>query len=119
MTYPDTSELPHLSRCRGCDQVSFPPKRFCPHCGSRDLIATPLPTKGEVYSYTVVPGPDGSPRRLALVNVGGVRVLAPVPGGTPEVAVGIPVGLRASSEPPGYEVADVARSDATVTEGAT
>lgn len=43
--------LPH---CAGCAQVFWPPRSWCPACGSRRLHWRPAAGTGHVYSFTVV-----------------------------------------------------------------
>lgn len=57
----------------------LPPRRICPHCGSRDLTETPLPEDGTVVSYTevAVPTPqfsDDAPYVTAIADFDGVRI---------------------------------------------
>jgi len=58
---------------------SLPPRRVCPECGSGDLSEAPIPTAGELDTYTVthVPTPafeDDAPYTTGIVDFGPVRV---------------------------------------------
>ncbi|ELZ13800.1 hypothetical protein C479_03106 [Halovivax asiaticus JCM 14624] len=58
---------------------SLPPRRVCPECGSGELSETPLPTAGELDTFTVthVPTPafaDDAPYVTGIVDFGPVRV---------------------------------------------
>ena len=58
---------------------SLPPRRVCPHCGSRELVETALSEVGEIDSYTVVhvAAPsfaDDAPYAVAVADFGGVRL---------------------------------------------
>ena len=49
-----------LQRCGGCGDAYFPPRPFCPGCGSRDVSVFAASGRGTLYSYTIhqrrVPG---------------------------------------------------------------
>jgi uncharacterized OB-fold protein len=74
-------------RCGTCGFTFLPPRRQCPACGAADPVTVELPREGRVYSYTTVhvSGPYvPAPYTLAYVDLDpGVRVLAPILGGTP------------------------------------
>ncbi|MFB6143590.1 MAG: Zn-ribbon domain-containing OB-fold protein [Halorientalis sp.] len=58
---------------------SLPPRRVCPHCGTRDLAETPLPEAGEVATYTVVTVAtpqfeDDAPYVTAIADFGPVAI---------------------------------------------
>ncbi len=61
------------------DHGWLPPRRICPECGERDFTKTPLPSTGEIKSYTVihVSSPsfsEDTPYVTALADFGPVRV---------------------------------------------
>ncbi|PSQ02956.1 nucleic acid-binding protein [Halobacteriales archaeon QS_4_69_31] len=78
---------------------SLPPRRVCPHCGSRDLTEEPFPEAGEVLTHTTVsvatPGfSEDAPYVTAIVDFGAVRVTGLVRGIDPEdVEIGTTVGI--------------------------
>lgn len=78
---------------------SLPPRRVCPHCGSRDLTETPLPESGEVLTHTTVSVAtpqfsEDAPYVTAIVDFGAVQVTGLVRGVDPDdVEVGVPVGI--------------------------
>lgn len=58
---------------------TLPPRRICPHCGSRELGEEPLPETGTVLAQTRVhvPAPsfsDDAPYTTAVVDFGAVRL---------------------------------------------
>ena len=58
---------------------TLPPRRVCPHCGSRELVQTDLPETGTIDSYTVVhvAAPafaDDVPYAVAVADFGAVRL---------------------------------------------
>lgn len=58
---------------------SVPPRRICPDCHSRDLSRAPLPSTGEIVTYTVVsvPAPrfaDDGPYVTAIADFGPVTI---------------------------------------------
>jgi uncharacterized OB-fold protein len=57
----------------------LPPRRICPHCGSRELTETLLPDGGTVVSYTEIAAPtpdfaDDAPYVTAIADFDGVRI---------------------------------------------
>jgi len=62
------------TKCLDCGNVSFPPRRVCPKCGSESYITRMLKPEGEVYSYTVINSPpehfeSQSPYAVAMVKL--------------------------------------------------
>lgn len=78
---------------------AFPPRRVCPHCGSRKLAETPLPESGEVATHTTVAVPtpgfsEDAPYVTAIVDFGAVKLTGLVRGVDPaDVEMGMPVGV--------------------------
>jgi hypothetical protein len=63
-----------LQRCTACDGGSyFPPRPFCPACGSRDVEVFPASGKASLYSYVInhrpVPGFGPEPYAIAVVTL--------------------------------------------------
>jgi uncharacterized OB-fold protein len=54
-----TGEL-RLQKCGACDHVYFPPRPFCPQCGSSDVSVFRASGRATLYSYVIhhrpVPG---------------------------------------------------------------
>ncbi len=78
----EPGEKPHLlgSRCTGCGQQSFPPRKVCSRCFGEAMEIVPLSTDGKLYSYTIVeypaPGLVG-PYAIGYVDLPeGVRVFS-------------------------------------------
>jgi uncharacterized OB-fold protein len=61
-----------LQRCRACAKAYFPPRPFCPACGSRDIAVFPASGRGTLYSYVIhhrpVPG-FTPPYAIAVVTL--------------------------------------------------
>lgn len=61
-----------LQTCNSCDHTYFPPRPFCPKCGSRDVKIIKSSGKGRLYSYIInhlpSPGYDG-PFAVAVVEL--------------------------------------------------
>lgn len=61
-----------LQTCNSCDHTYFPPRPFCPKCGSRDVKIIKSSGKGRLYSYIInhlpSPGYDG-PFAVAIVEL--------------------------------------------------
>ncbi len=68
------------TKCRGCGRSAWPPRGFCPECGSDAFDWTDLPGEGTVHAFTVqetgLPAGFGAPRVFAIVNVDGHRVFS-------------------------------------------
>lgn len=61
----------------------LPPRRVCPHCGSRDITEEPLPESGTVVAQTTVhvPAPSfqgDSPYTTAIAEFGPVQITGQV-----------------------------------------
>ena len=61
-----------LQRCDECSQVYFPPRPFCPGCGSRSVSVFAASGKATLYSYVINhrrhPAFDG-PYAIAVVEL--------------------------------------------------
>lgn len=42
-----------LNSCIACDRAYFPPRPFCPACGSRKVAVIEASGKGRLYSYVI------------------------------------------------------------------
>lgn len=42
-----------LQRCSACDHTYFPPRPFCPECGSRDVAVYKASGRGTLHSYII------------------------------------------------------------------
>ena len=62
-----------LQRCRGCAESYFPPRFFCPRCGSRDVEVYAASGNATLDSYIIAhrPRPDmgTEPHSIALVKL--------------------------------------------------
>ena len=84
-----------LQKCVSCDGGAyFPPRPFCPKCGSRDVEVFKASGKGVLYSYVINqrPRPDmgTAPHSIAVVQLDeGVRLMTNIVGcpQTPEALV--------------------------------
>lgn len=58
-----------LQRCRACNTIYFPPRPFCPACGSRDVEVIEASGRGTLYSYTIshLPTPGYEPPFIVAV----------------------------------------------------
>ena len=61
-----------LQRCRPCAKAYFPPRPFCPHCGSRDIEVIRASGRATLYSYAIqhraIPGFE-APYAIAVVTL--------------------------------------------------
>ncbi len=68
------------TKCRGCGRSAWPPRGFCPECGSDAFDWTDLAGEGTVHAFTVqetgLPAGFEAPRVFAIVNVDGHRVFS-------------------------------------------
>jgi uncharacterized protein len=62
-----------LQRCRSCKVSYFPPRPFCPKCGTRDVEVYKVSGKGVLWSYVINhrPRPDmgTEPYAIAIVKL--------------------------------------------------
>lgn len=62
-----------LQRCAECSKVYFPPRPFCPACGSREVANLRASGKGRLFSYVINhrPRPDmgKDPYAIAVVEL--------------------------------------------------
>jgi uncharacterized OB-fold protein len=62
-----------LQRCMSCQGAYFPPRAFCPKCGSRDVEVYKASGKGVLWSYVINqrPRPDmgTEPYAIAVVKL--------------------------------------------------
>ena len=52
-----------IQRCSSCAKAYFPPRPFCPACGSRDVAVVQASGRGTLYSYVIShrPAPGHTP----------------------------------------------------------
>lgn len=88
--------------CSKCGHVTAAPKAACAQCGSREVSTTELDAEGEVYSVTTIGVPperfEGE-YQVALVDLGGGRVLARISG---TVEIGDRVAFAEAMEADGH-----------------
>jgi uncharacterized OB-fold protein len=97
---------PHLigSRCKECDEVTFPTNPYCPRCCEETTENIPLSRRGLLYSFTVQrfkpPPPYKGPEPFAPYGVGmielpeGLRVTSLLEVDDPDrLRVGAPMQL--------------------------
>jgi hypothetical protein len=95
--------------CGGCGRTSWPPRGFCPDCGSDRFEWVELPREGTIHAFTVqdagLPAAFTAPRVFAIVNVGPHRIFSIVNGTDPtDVTIGQTVRLeplRVADDPKG------------------
>ena len=77
-----------LQACNSCAKTYFPPRAFCPGCGSRDVKVVKASGKGRLYSYIInhLPSPGfTSPFVVAIVELDeGVRLMSNLLGVEPD-----------------------------------
>ncbi len=83
-----------LQRCADCATSYFPPRSFCPRCGSRDIAVFAASGQATLYSYVINhrPRPDMGhvPHSIAVVELAeGPRMMTNIVGcpQTPEALV--------------------------------
>ncbi|MFQ5899662.1 MAG: Zn-ribbon domain-containing OB-fold protein [Candidatus Methylomirabilia bacterium] len=66
--------------CRDCKRQEWPPRGFCPECGSDRFDWVDLPSDGIIHAFTVqetgIPAGFGNPLILAIVKVADFRIFA-------------------------------------------
>jgi len=59
-----------LQRCTACETAYFPPRPFCPECGSRDVAVFRASGRGTLHSYIINHvGAPGMPAPFAVAVV--------------------------------------------------
>jgi uncharacterized protein len=86
------------TRCARCGRAAWPPRGFCPECGSDEFGWVDLPSEGTVHAFTVqetgLPAGFTAPRVFAVVTVGGHRVFTVLLDADPaRLTIGQPVRL--------------------------
>ena len=75
------------TRCTGCARRAWPPRAFCPECGSDAFEWVDLPAEGTVHAFTVqetgLPAGFEGPRVFAIVKVDALRVFSILTGADP------------------------------------
>jgi uncharacterized OB-fold protein len=77
-----------LQRCDACAEAYFPPRPFCPRCGSRDISVFAASGKARLHSYVISHRPPPwltdapkEPHSIAVVELEeGVRMMTNVIG---------------------------------------
>ncbi len=74
-----------LQRCTACEKSYFPPRPFCPACGSRDVSVFAASGKATLYSYVINHRPRSDmgtePHSIAVVTLAeGPRMMTNVVG---------------------------------------
>ena len=73
-----------MQRCRGCDELYFPPRPACPRCLSDDVVWETLSGKGTLHTYLInhraAPGFE-PPYAIAVVQLAeGPRMMSNIVG---------------------------------------
>ncbi len=79
--------------CEGCGRTAWPPRLFCPECGSDRVRWVALPEEGTVHAFTVqetgLPAGFDGPRVFAIVKVADHRLFSVLVDADPaRIAVG-------------------------------
>ena len=73
-----------LQSCNSCGKVYFPPRPFCPACGSRDVVVMKASGRGRLFSYVInhLPTPGFEPPfAIAVVELDeGPRLMSNIVG---------------------------------------
>jgi uncharacterized OB-fold protein len=97
--------------CAGCRRPAWPPRAFCPECGSDRFEWIELAREGTVHAFTVqetgLPAGFDGPRVFAIVKVDGHRIFSIVVDGDP---ASITLGQRVRLKP--IRVADDPKGNA-------
>jgi len=100
-----------IQRCSSCETAYFPPRPFCPSCGSRDVQVEKASGKATLYSYVINhrPRPDfgEEPHSIAVVQLEeGPRMMTNIVGcpQTPE-ALELDMALEVTFEDKSDDIA--------------
>ena len=77
-----------LQRCAACARCYFPPRPFCPRCGSRKVEIHAASGRATLYSYVIshrrppwLADPSSEPHSVAVVELAeGVRMMTNIVG---------------------------------------
>jgi uncharacterized OB-fold protein len=90
-----------LQHCASCGKVRHYPRPVCPHCFSMESEFKAAPLTGTLHTWTVCHHPFNfffkaqAPYIVALVDIGGVRINAPLRGTeSSQLKIGQPVKLQ-------------------------
>ena len=97
-----------LQRCRPCANIYFPPRPFCPKCGSRSIDLLKASGRATLHSYVInhLVGVGESPYSVAVVELDeGPRMMTNIVGSaqTPE-ALRIDMALEVLFTPVGEDI---------------
>ncbi|MGH9090258.1 MAG: Zn-ribbon domain-containing OB-fold protein [Acidimicrobiales bacterium] len=90
-------------RCGTCDEVGTPASSWCGNCGGTSLEEIELDRRGTLWSYTVIRHrPPGDlklpepyrPMPVGMVELNGVRVLAPLDVALEHIEIGMELELE-------------------------
>jgi uncharacterized protein len=87
------------TQCARCQRAAWPPRGFCPECGSDEFTWLDLPAEGTVHAFTVqetgLPAGFTGPRVFAIVKLGEHRIFTILlDADTARVAIGQRVRLK-------------------------
>ena len=98
-----------LQRCDDCAHAYFPPRPFCPECGSRSVSVFPASGRATLYSYVIhhrAPPGFEAPYAIAVVELEeGPRMMTNIVDTpqTPE-ALQLDMALQVAFEPMSDEI---------------
>lgn len=98
-----------LQRCDDCAHTYFPPRPFCPNCGSRSVSVFPASGRATLYSYVIhhrAPPGFEAPYAIAVVELEeGPRMMTNIVGTpqTPE-ALQLDMALEVAFQPMNDEI---------------
>jgi len=100
-----------IQRCSSCETAYFPPRPFCPSCGSRDVQVEKASGKATLYSYVINHRPrpvfGEEPHSIAVVQLEeGPRMMTNIVGcpQTPE-ALELDMALEVTFEDKSDDIA--------------
>jgi uncharacterized OB-fold protein len=68
------------TKCAGCGRTDWPPRGFCPECGSDRYTWIDLPSEGTIHAFTVqetgIPAGYKKPLTFSIVNIAGLRIFS-------------------------------------------
>ena len=96
-----------VTHCKTCGLMSFPPRRFCRHCWSRDTEWRTMSGKGRLYSHTYIHAlpeifaSEPAPLHVGIVDLDeGVRIALPIVGDVDTLDVPIELVVLAYKDGP-------------------
>lgn len=99
---------PAVRQCDDCNERWLPPRSVCPACGSSTFESVPLPTEGQVESFTSISATiptfvDDTPYSIAFVRLDeDLALVGQWRGSDDDLALGVTAAVDTEAVDDGY-----------------